>query len=107
ALLALAQLAYLDVVGRAFGAVVPGQIVVGAVAVVLAVGLVVLVVVRDEVAEREAVVGGHEVDRGVGRAGTAPVQIAGAGQPVAHVAGLTLIALPEGAHGVAIDAVPF
>ena len=40
----------------ALDAAVPAQVVVGAVAVALAVGLVVLAVVRDEVVEREAVV---------------------------------------------------
>jgi hypothetical protein len=80
--------------------------VVVAVAVVLAVGLVVLVVVRDEVLEREAVVGGDEVDRRVGAAAAAAVEVAGAGEPVAHAAHLALVALPVRAHGVAVDAVP-
>jgi hypothetical protein len=48
--------------GLALGAAIPGEVVVGAVAVVLAVGLVVLAVVGDEIGEREAVVGGDEVD---------------------------------------------
>ena len=51
------------VVGRALDAAVPAAVVVGAVAVVLAVGLVVLGVVADEVGEREAVVDRDEVDR--------------------------------------------
>ena len=63
ALLPLAQRDDLGVVGRALGAAVPRAVVVRAVAVVLAVRLVVLVVVGDEVGEREAVVGGDEVDR--------------------------------------------
>jgi len=56
------------VVGRPFPAAVPTVIVVGSVAVVFAVGLVVLLVVGDEVIEREAVVGGDEVDGGRGPA---------------------------------------
>ena len=50
------------IVGRAFDAAVPAQIVVVAVAVVLAVGLVVLEVVAHQIPECEAVVAGDEVD---------------------------------------------
>ena len=53
----------LAVVGRALDAAVPGPVVALAVVAALAVGLVVLLVVGDEVAQREAVVGGDEVDR--------------------------------------------
>ena len=67
--------------GRALGAAVPGAVVVGAVAVVLAVGLVVLAVVGDQVGEGEPVVAGHEVDRGDRAAAAVRVQVAGAGQP--------------------------
>ena len=45
-----------------FHAAIPAQVVVGAVAVVLAVGLVVLVVVRDQIVQREPVMAGDEVD---------------------------------------------
>ena len=48
---------------RALDAVVPGPVVVAAVAVLLAVGRVVLVLVGDQVGEREAVVRGDVVDR--------------------------------------------
>ena len=50
------------IVGRPFDAAVPAHVVVRAVAIVFAVRLVVLVVVGDQVVEREAVVAGHEVD---------------------------------------------
>src|SRR4051812_38586468 len=63
ALLTCAQLVDLGVVGLALGAVVPRAVVIGAVLIVLAVRLVVLVVVRDEIAQREAVVRSDEVDR--------------------------------------------
>ena len=52
----------LGVVGRSFDAEIPRAIVALAVAVVLAVRLVVLLVVRNEIAQREAVVRGDEVD---------------------------------------------
>ena len=64
------------VVGRALDPVVPRAVAVAAVPVVLAVGLVVLVVVGDEVGGREAVVGGDEVDRGGGAAVAVAEQVA-------------------------------
>ena len=71
----------LRVVGLALDAVVPRPVVVGAVAVVLAVGLVVLLVVADQVAQGEAVVRGHEVDRGVRRPAVVGVEVGRARQP--------------------------
>ena len=62
------------------------MVVVVAVAVVFAVGLVVLVVVADEIVQREAVVRGDEVDAGVGLAAVVLVQIAAAGEPVGEFA---------------------
>ncbi len=50
------------IVGWTFGAAVPGAIVRVAVAVVLAIRLVVLVIVGNEVAKSEAVVGNDEID---------------------------------------------
>ena len=60
-----------------FDAAVPAAVVVGAVAVVLAVGLVVLVVVGDQIVQREAVVAGHEVDALLGLALLVAVELAG------------------------------
>ena len=96
----------LGVVGLALDAAVPGPVVVGAVAVVLAVGLVVLVVVGDQVAQREAVVGGDEVDRGVRRAPVVGVQVGGARQPGRHLADAAGLQPPEVAHRVAVAVVP-
>src|SRR5262245_1288593 len=62
ALLPAAKAVHVRIVGRPFGAAVPRSVVSLAVATVFAVGLVVLLVVRHEVAEREAVVRGDEVD---------------------------------------------
>src|SRR3954469_14863003 len=53
---------YPGVVGRPLDAVVPADVVVHPVPVALAVRVVVLPVVRDEVVEGEAVVGRDEVD---------------------------------------------
>ena len=102
------------VVGRTFGAVVPRAVVVAAVAVVLAVGLVVLLLVGDEVGEGEAVVRGDEADRGEGRPLGEEVTAAHEpGREVAHPRTAHLarrerprVGEPEVARGVAEAVVP-
>ena len=71
----------------------------------LAVRLVVLLVVGDEVGEREAVVAGDEVDRGRRPAAVVLVEVARAGEPRGELAEVALPA-PEVAHAVAVLAVP-
>src|SRR6185503_2461080 len=78
-----------------------------AVVVVLAVGLVVLLVVGDQVAQGEAVVRGDEVDAGHRPARGVLVQIRRAGQPGRELADGAGLATPEVADGVAVLAVPF
>ena len=106
ALLPLARGDDLRIVGRTFGAHVPGVVVVGAVVVVLAVGFVVLFVVADQIFQREAVVRGHEIDAGVRPAAIVLVEIAAAGEAVGEIGELAFVALPVTAHRVAIFAVP-
>ena len=77
-----------------------------AVVVVLAVGLVVLLVVRDEVTQGEAVVGGDEVDGCHGPPPVVLVQIRRPGQARRELAERRRLAAPEVAHGVAVLAVP-
>jgi hypothetical protein len=105
ALLAFAQREDLRIVGRPLDAAVPAAVVVGAVAAVLAVGLVVLLVVGDEVAQREAVVRGDEVDRGERPAAVGLVEVARSGEARGEL-GDARIAAPEVAHRVAVLAVP-
>src|SRR5579884_3484577 len=62
----MAQREHVGIVRRTLDAAVPRPVEALAVAVVLAVRLVVLVVVRDEVGEREPVVRGDEVDAQIG-----------------------------------------
>ena len=80
ALLAVAQLDDLLVIRVALNAAVPRTVVVRAIRAALEVCLVVLLVVRHEVAQREAVVGGDEVDGCHGLAARRPVQVGGASQ---------------------------
>ena len=89
-----------------FDATVPAVVVVGAILVVLAVGLVVFVVVGDEVTQREAVVGGDEVDAAGRPAPAEAIQVAAAAEPIGKLRNLARVTLPELAHVVAVLAVP-
>jgi hypothetical protein len=62
----------------------PAQIVIGAVAVVFAVGLIVLVVVRDEIVEREPIMAGHEIDALLGLALLMTVYVGAAQDACGH-----------------------
>jgi hypothetical protein len=95
------------VVGRAFDAVVPRQVVVAAVLIVFVVGFVVLVVVRHQIVEGEAVVGGDEIDLEYGRRPRWLNMSPEAVMRLAKSARLAFVAFPEGAHGVAELVVPF
>ena len=94
------------VIGRALDPAVPRAIVALAVLVVLAVGLVVLLVVRGEVGQREPVVGGHEVDAGGRRPAVRGVDVATACHPQGELAQQSFLTPPEVAHLVAVLPVP-
>src|SRR5262249_21746415 len=104
----LAVTQFLDgrIVGRSLDATVPAGVVVGAVAVVLAVGLVVLAVVGDEVVEREAVVAGDEVDALLGLALLVAVNLRAADDAVGDAAQRARLAAEEVTDVVAEAAVP-
>ena len=57
-----AQLLDGSIVGSSFGPAVPGQILVEPVAVAFVIRLIVLTVVRDQIAQREAVVAGNKIN---------------------------------------------
>ena len=93
------------IVRLALDAVVPGAVVVGAVLAPLAVRVVVLLVVRDEIAQREAVVRGDEVDR---RERVAPVAVVEIARPreAPRELGDARLCAPEVAHRVSVHPVP-
>ena len=101
------QLDDLRGVGGALDAAVPRTVVVGAVAVVLAVGHVELVLVGDHVGESETVVRGDEVDAGVGSTALCLVQVRGPGQARGQLPEPPRGAAPDVAHAVAVATVPF
>ena len=106
ALLAAAQREHVGVVGRTLDACVPAPVVVAAVTVVLAVGLVAFVLVADEVGKGEPVVTGHEVDCGVRGTAWPTEGVGGSGQGVREPADLMGPAPPEVALHVPERAVP-
>ena len=69
---------------RPFDAVIPRVIVVGSVAVVLAIRFVVFAVIGNEVVEIEAVMGGDEIHTRPGPAAALVEDVAGAGKPDAR-----------------------
>src|SRR6185436_9638752 len=89
-----------------FDAAVPAQVVVLAVGVLLAVSLVVLAVVADEVGQREAVVRGDEVDARVRTPPALLVEIAAAREPRRQLGERAAVAAPEAPYRVAVLAVP-
>src|SRR5690606_13234704 len=107
ALLALAQLHDRGIVRRPFVAMVPGQVVRMAVAIAFGVGLVVLVVVADEVVQGETVVRGDEVDARPGLAAALVEEVRRTRHPARERARRAVVALPEGAGGVPEAIVPF
>ena len=90
----------------ALDAAVPAVVVVGAVAVALAVRLVVLRIEADQVVQRKPVVRRDEVDARVRLAAALLIEVAAARQAVAHFADLSGVTLPELAKAVAVLPVP-
>src|SRR6185437_1521910 len=103
----VAQGLYFRIVRGPLHAMIPGMIVVRSVAIVLSIGFVVLLVVADQVAQREAVVGRDKINTGRRAAAVALVKIAAAGQAVTEFGKLSLVALPVAPHHIAISSVPF
>jgi hypothetical protein len=93
--------------GWPLDAAVPGTVIPESIPVVLAVGLVVPVVVGDQVAQGKAVVAGDEVDRGERAPAVVLVQVTGARQPGREFGQRGVPAAPEVADPVSVLAVPF
>ncbi len=105
-LLPLAQLKDIRVGRGSFRAAVPTVVVVRAVAVFFAVGLVVLAVVAHQVLQREAVVASDEIDARERLPAAVGVEVARAGEPRGEFGNGAAVALPEAADAIAVFAVP-
>ena len=88
-------------------AAIGAVIVAGAVAIVLAVRFVVLLVVAEQVLQRESVVDGNVVDAGARLAAVVVEDIRGAGHAFADVPDQACFARPETPQRAAILVVPF
>ena len=94
------------VIGRPFSTTVPTAIVVGAIAVSLAIVLVVFLVVRDQIIQCKTVVAGHEIDALLGLALLVAINLWTADHPVRHSPHRTGLAAEEVTNIVAETAVP-
>ena len=90
-----------------FRSTVPRSVVAGTVAVVLAIGLVVFVVVGHEITQGETVVDRDEVDRRGGPSVAGAVEIGRTGVSRRELTDADRVAAPEVAHRVAVLTVPF
>jgi len=91
------------ILGCSFGTAIQAVVVVGAVAVVFLVGLVVLVLVADQIGEREAVVNGDVIDAGLRPAPIVMELRRRTGQRAGHVAEQAAIATPIAPQRSAVD----
>ena len=96
-----------SVAGRALMAAIVAVIVVGAVAIVLAIRRIVLLVVAEQVGQRETVVHRDVIDAGAGRAVVVMKQVGGGGHAARHFADQAAFAAPVAPHRAAIAVVPF
>ena len=105
--LTFAQRVDLRVVSRTFDAAIPRLVIVVTVAVVVAVRSVVLLVVADQVGQRETIVRGNKIYARVRTSPAVLIKIGTAGEPVSHFTDTALVAFPKTAHRIAIFAIPF
>src|SRR5262249_47364338 len=104
--LPLAQLKNFSRIGRAFMAAIPTVVLVGTVAVVLAIFFIVLVLVANEVAQSKAIMGGDEIDAVI-RFSVFAVEVLGAGHRFGKIARLGISSFDEATNDVPVLAVPF
>ncbi|OIQ65544.1 hypothetical protein GALL_528960 [mine drainage metagenome] len=95
------------VIGRTFMSAIVAVVVVGAVAVVLAIGLVVFCVVAEQIGKREAIMDGDVIDAGAGTAAVVVEQIGRAGHAAGDFADQAAFAAPVAAHRAAVAVIPF
>jgi hypothetical protein len=100
------QLENVGIVRRPFDPAIGTVVVVGAVAIVLAVGLVVLALVADEVGQGETVVDGDVVDARARAAAGTVEQVGGAGHATGEIADQVAVRQPIAPHRVAKMVVP-
>src|SRR5215469_13908562 len=104
--LAIPQFLNGRVVARALDTAVPTPIVIGAIAVILAVGLVVLIVVRSQVVQRESVVTCYEVHALFRLAFFMAVDFVASKDPVSEVLQRAVLGTEEASNVIAKATIP-
>ena len=66
-----------------------------------------LLIVADQIVQRETIVRGDKIDAGVRASPVVLVQVGASAEPVRHLADASLIAFPKTANRVAVFSVPF
>src|SRR5262249_32025437 len=102
-----AQLDHGRIVARPFDPAIAAEILRGAVAIVLPVGLVVLLRIADQVHQREAVVDGHMIAAGARPAAMMPEPVGRRGHARAEIADQVALAAPEPSERLPVGIVPF
>src|SRR6516165_5824053 len=83
------------------------MIVVVAVLIIFTVGLVVFLIVTNQIAQREAVVATDEIDARNRRPSALLIKIGATSQAIRQLADASFVTTPEATHRVTIFAVPF
>ena len=105
--MAVAQCDNLRIVGRPLHAAIPAVIRVGPVAIVLAVRLIVLVIVADQIQQRKTVMDGDEIDARPGSAAAVAENVGRARNPRGEIGDQPLVSLPKPPHRIPVLPVPF
>jgi len=92
--------------GLTFDTAVPAQVLVSAVAIVLAVSQVVLVIVADQIPERESVMTGYKINAAGRQAMFVGIKIAATGETGCDLAYQATVAAHEAPDYIAIAAIP-
>src|SRR5579871_6065741 len=103
----MAQSVDRGIVRRTFATAVVAVVVVRAVAIAFAVGLVVLAVVAEQVGQRETVVHGDVVDAGALHAAVVVEQIRRSGHAAGDFADQAAFTAPVATQGAAVAVIPF
>src|SRR5262249_10345372 len=96
----------IGIVRCTFGSAISAEVIIGTVVIVFAIGLVVLLLVADEIIECEAVMHGHVVNAAVQPAAIVLELRGRSGHTVRQIADEGSLAAPEAANGLAVEIVP-
>src|SRR5262245_9950769 len=106
ALLAVAKTDYGRIRGRALDPAIPAEIGIASVAIVLAIGFIVLFVVADQVLQSETIMRGNKIDAGPRTPAAVTEDVGRARHARGEIGDETLVTLPKAPHRVAVLPIP-